>query len=49
MQWLPDGQTLAFIGAQGKSTSADLYIYSAATKKVTQLSSGASQAISPSW
>ena len=41
--------TLAFTGAQGISTSSDLYSYSTVTKKITQLSGGDSQAVSPNW
>ena len=46
--WSPDGQTLAFIGAQA-GPSADLFTYSLATGQVTRLTDGASQAFGPSW
>lgn len=47
--WSPDGQALAFIGAQGPSKSADLFVYSLKDDKITGLSDGPSQAVAPSW
>jgi len=48
LAWSPDGRTLAFTGALD-GTSADLYTYDTTTGEIRQLTSGASQAIAPSW
>lgn len=48
LAWSPDGQSLAFIGAYAGPT-ADLYLYDAATERITRLSDGPSQAFWPSW
>lgn len=47
--WQPgEGRLLAFIGAIDGPT-ADLYTYDTQTKTITQLTSGSSQAILPTW
>jgi hypothetical protein len=47
--WQPgEGNKLAFIGAINGST-ADLYVYDAQTKEITQLTDGPSQAVLPVW
>jgi hypothetical protein len=48
LAWSPDGRLLAFIGAMD-GPSADLYTYDMGTGEIRQLTSGASQAIAPSW
>ena len=47
--WQPgDGRLLAFVGAIDGPT-ADLYIYDTQTTEITQLTSGPSEAILPTW
>ncbi len=47
--WQPgNGRLLAFIGAINGPT-ADTYLYDTQTRKITQLTSGPSQAILPNW
>ncbi|HEX7620715.1 MAG TPA: hypothetical protein VF359_05895, partial [Anaerolineales bacterium] len=47
--WQPgDGRLLAFTGAIN-GPSSDLYLYDTQTKVITQLTSGPSQAIQPTW
>ncbi len=47
--WQPgSGGLLAFMGAV-KGPTSDLYVYDPASKKITQLTDGPSQAILPSW
>jgi hypothetical protein len=49
LAWRPQGgDQLAFIGAMD-GPSADLYLYDLDSELITRLSSGASQAIAPSW
>ncbi len=48
LAWSPDGQQLAFIGAQD-GPSADLYSYSLREDTITRLTDGPSQGIRPSW
>lgn len=45
----PGGLGLAFIGAQGDSLSADLYLYSPAANRRDRLTDGPSQAYQPEW
>jgi hypothetical protein len=46
--WSPDGRKLAFMGVIEGPTS-DLYVYSIDRDRVSQLTDGPSQAISPTW
>ena len=46
--WSPDGQTLAFIGAQD-GNSSDLYTYTMADGKIRRLTTGPSHVYAPSW
>ncbi len=46
--WSPDGRRLAYIGA-AQGTSADLYVYSRASREITQLTDGPDQAYDPVW
>jgi WD40 repeat protein len=48
LAWSPDGQQLAFVGAQS-GVNADLYVYSLDTGMITRLSDEAAQAYDPSW
>lgn len=48
LAWSPDGQQLAFIGAQD-GPSADVYVYALGTDRVTRLTDGPSQGITPGW
>jgi hypothetical protein len=48
IEWSPDGQALAFMGAIEGPTS-DLYVYSLAEASITRLTDGPSQGIRPSW
>ena len=46
--WSPDGQTLAFIGAQD-GNSSDLYTYTMADGKIHRLTTGPAHVYAPSW
>ncbi len=48
LAWSPDGYTLAFISALSGDT-ADLYTYDLRTNQFNRLTTGPSQAFSPSW
>jgi hypothetical protein len=48
LAWSPDGETLAFVSAF-EGSSADIYSYNRSDGKIAQLTSGPSQAFSPSW
>jgi hypothetical protein len=46
--WSPDGRYLAFISAH-EGTSADVYVYTAATGEIRRMTDGPSQAYGLSW
>jgi hypothetical protein len=48
LEWSPDGQQLAFMGAMD-GLSSDLYVYSLTSGQITQLTDGPSQGIRPTW
>ena len=48
LAWSPDGKMLAFVSAF-EGSSADIYSYNRSDGKIVQLTSGPSQAFSPSW
>jgi hypothetical protein len=48
LEWSPDGEQLAFMGAMD-GPSSDLYVYSLVSGEITQLTDGPSQGIRPTW
>lgn len=48
LDWSPDGDQLAFMGAMN-GPSSDLYVYAMDSGEITQLTDGPSQGIRPMW